>query len=284
MKILLDDAADVPAELAQKYGVASIPVNVHFGTEEFLTNVNITPEQFYAKAANVDNSTWPKTSQPTPFQYEEYFRKLIAEGHTDIIAITVGEKLSGTYASATAAQKAIGDEANISVFNSQSASAAQGLMGIEAGKMAQNGATRDQILDRLADMRDKQVVALVINSLEWAVKGGRVSGLRGFMASLLNIKPIMHLKDGEVVEAGKVRTHKKALRFMADFVKEQVGERRVNVAVLHASEPQGVAEVREMVVPMLNTADVTTVDLCLPVAINLGPGTLGVIAMPAYDD
>jgi DegV family protein with EDD domain len=284
MKILLDDAADMPAELVQKYGVATISVNVHFGTDEFRTNVDITPDEFYAKVANINNSNWPKTSQPTPFQYEERFRELIADGHTDIIAVTVGEKLSGTYASAIAAQKEIGDAANISVFNSQSASAAMGLMGLEAAKMAQNGASRDAILARLTDMRDKQVVALVINSLEWAVKGGRVSGLRGFMASLLNIKPIMQLKDGEVVEAGKVRTHKKALKFMADFVKEQVGDRKVNVALLHANEPEGVAQVRALAVPMLNTADVSEVDLCLPVAINLGPGTLGLIAMPAYDD
>jgi DegV family protein with EDD domain len=284
MKVVIDDAADLSEELRTKYNIANIPVNVHFGTEQFLTGENMTHDQFYRKAANVNDDNWPKTSQPSPYQFEEFYRKLMAEGERDILTITVGEKLSGTYPSAIAARKEIGDEANITVFNSETASGAQGMMAVEAVRMDRDGASLDEILDRLAEIRDEHVITLVINSLEWAVKGGRVSGLRGMMASLLNIKPIMYLFDGEVVEAGKVRTHKKALRFMADFAKEKVGDKPVRLSVLHANAAQEAEDLLETVKPMFNAQAVHVVNLCVPVAINLGPGTLGLILLPYYGE
>ncbi len=284
MIIVIDDAADVPAHWFDEFNIVSIPVNVHFGEEQFLTGKEFSLDDFYRKAENVTNENWPKTSQPSPYQFEQFYRKLMAEGENEILTITVGEKLSGTYASAIAAKNEIGDEANITVFSSESASAAQGYMAKEAARLAQKGASLSDVLARLEDMREKQVIALIINSLEWAVKGGRVSGIRSTMASLLNIKPIMHLKDGEVVEAGKVRTHSKALRFMSTFVKDRVGDAPVKLATLHANASDQAEQVAQFVEPMFNVVESTVVDLCVPVAINLGPGTVGLIAMPHYDD
>ena len=284
MKIVIDDAADIPQAWFEQYNITNIPVNIHFGDEQFLSGEQMTHSAFYEKAKTVDNTNWPKTSQPSPYQFEQFYRGLIESGERDILTITVGEKLSGTYASAISAKKEIGDAGNITVFNCESASAAQGFMAREAGKMAQNGADLGEILARLEEMRTKQVVALVISSLDWAVKGGRVSGARKLMASLLNIKPIMQLKDGEVVEAGKVRTHKKALKFMTDFVYEQVGDERVDLAMLHANAPDQISQIEALATPMFNTNELITVDLCVPVAINLGPGTLGIITMPHYED
>ncbi|MFZ0546212.1 MAG: DegV family protein [Candidatus Promineifilaceae bacterium] len=281
MRVVMDDAGDVPVEAVEKYRLTILPVNVMFGTEEFLSGVDITHETFYEKVKEVGDHNFPKTSQPTPFQFAEAYRSLLAEGEKEILTITVSEKLSGTYASAEAAGKELEKEGTFYLFDSQGGSAAQGFMAIEAAKMAEAGQDIDAILTRLEAMRETMVITFLINSLEYAVKGGRVSALRSTMASLLNIKPIMHLKDGLIVEAGKVRTYKKAMSYMIDLVKERVGDQPVRLAFLHARDLEGMRTLQAMARPQLNIIEEIEVDLAIAVAINLGPGALGIAAIPA---
>jgi DegV family protein with EDD domain len=280
MRIVMDDAGDVPAEAVKVHNLKVLPVNVMFGTEEFLSGVDITHETFYEKVKAVGDHNFPKTSQPTPFQFVEAYKSILEEGEKDILTITVSEKLSGTYASAVAAAKELEGEGNFYLFDSEGGSAAQGFMALEAARMAEMGADIDTILARLKGMRETMVVVFLINSLEYAVKGGRVSALRSTMASLLNIKPIMQLKDGLIVEAGKVRTYKKAMSYMVDFVAERVGDKPVRVAFLHARDMAGMRVLQEMARPRLNIVEEIEVDLAIAVAINLGPGALGLAVIP----
>lgn len=280
MRVIMDDAGDIPAELVKKHNIVVVPVNIHFGTEEFLSGVEMDLPAFYRKVETISSSNFPKTSQPNPYQFEVVYRDLIAAGETEILVVTVSEKLSKTYASAIAASQEVAGRATIHVFDSLSGSIGQGFMALEAARMAEAGASYADILKRLETMREKQVIALLIHSLEFAVKGGRVSALRSTMASLLNIKPVMQLKDGEIVEAGKVRTHKKAMQFMVDFVKERVGNQPVKLAYIHANAPGGAIELKQLAAPSFNATEELTVDLCVAVAINLGPGTLGLVAIP----
>lgn len=281
MRIVMDDAGDVSDEAVKKHNLKILPVNVMFGTEEFLSGIDITHETFYEKVKAVGDHNFPKTSQPTPFQFVEAFKSILAEGERDILAITVSEKLSGTYASGIAAAKELEGQGNFIIFDSQGGSAAMGYMAVEAAEMAAAGKDIDTIMARLRTIRETMVVVFLINSLEYAVKGGRVSALRSTFASLLNIKPIMHLKDGEIVEAGKVRTHKKAMDYMVNHVVERVGDKPVKVAYLHAGDPQGMATLKELAGPRLNVVEKMDVDLAIAVAINLGPGALGLVAIPA---
>lgn len=276
----MDDAGDVPAEAVKRHNLTVLPVNVMFGTEEFLSGVDITHETFYEKVKAVGDHNFPKTSQPTPFQFVEAYKSILEEGEKDILTITVSEKLSGTYASAVAAAKELDGQGNFYLFDSEGGSAAQGFMALEAARMAEAGADIDTIMARLKVMRETMVVVFLINSLEYAVKGGRVSALRSTMASLLNIKPIMQLKDGLIVEAGKVRTYKKAMSYMVDFVAERMGNKPVRVAFLHARDTEGMRTLQELARPRLNMVEEMEVDLAIAVAINLGPGALGLAVIP----
>lgn len=276
----MDDAGDVPVEAVEKYNLLILPVNVMFGTEEFLSGVDITHETFYEKVKEVGDHNFPKTSQPTPFQFLEAYKSILANGEKDILTITVSEKLSGTYASAVAAAAELKGQGNFYLFDSEGGSAAQGFMAIEAAKMAEAGEDIEAIMARLREMRETMVVTFLIDSLEYAVKGGRVSALRSTMASLLNIKPIMKLEDGLIVEAGKVRTYKKAMSYMVDFVAERVGDKRVKVAYLHARDFEGMKGLQVLARPRLNISEEIEVDLAIAVAINLGPGALGLAVIP----
>jgi DegV family protein with EDD domain len=192
----------------------------------------------------------------------------------------VGEKLSGTYASAEAARRELEGQGTFHIFDSEGGSAAQGYMVIEAARMAAEGAGIEAITERLRAMRDQQVVVFLIDSLVYAVRGGRVSSLQSTVASLLRIKPIMKLEDGLIVEAGKVRTYKKALDYIVDYVHERVVDKPIHLAFIHAGDPDGVVELRKRSVPKLNAKEEFAVDMGIAVAINLGPGALGIVAIP----
>ncbi|MCA9929665.1 MAG: DegV family protein [Anaerolineales bacterium] len=281
MRIVMDDAGDVPIDMAKALNIQILPVNIMFGTEQFLSNVDLDRAEFYKKAATVTAVNFPKTSQPTPYQFVEAYRDILAEGETDILAITVSEKLSGTYASAAAAGKELEGQGNFYLFDSQAGSAAQGYMVLEAARMAQNGADINTIIHRLEQMRRDMVVGFTIDSLEYARKGGRVSNVKSIMASLLNIKPILKLDAGLIVEAGKVRTRKKAIDHIIEYVYNHVGNSRVQLAVIHANAPDDAALLRQKAEARLNTTEVMVVDMAISVAINLGPGALGIAAVLA---
>ncbi|MGB3713018.1 MAG: DegV family protein [Candidatus Promineifilaceae bacterium] len=280
MRVVMDDAGDVPAELIEKYNIAVIPVNITFGTEEFLSGINMSHQEFYEKVKEVGDHNFPKTAQPTPYQFTEFYRNILDEGEDEILTVTVGGKLSGTYASAEASRQELEGQGTFHLFDSMGGSAAQGYMAIEAARMAAEGVGAEAILDRLKTMRDQMVVVFLIDSLDYAVRGGRVSSLQSTVASLLKIKPIMKLEDGLIVEAGKVRTYKKALEYIVEYVHERVGDRSIELAFIHANDPDGVIELQKRTMPKLNASETMTTEMGLPVSINLGPGALGIVAIP----
>ncbi len=280
MRIVMDDAGDVPAELAQELNIRVVPVNIMFGTEQFLSGVEMDQAAFYAKTAEVTAENFPKTSQPTPYQFEQVYREILAEGENEILTITVSEKLSGTYASAVAAARELEGQGTFHLFDSQAGSAAQGYMAIEAARMAQAGESIDAIMARLHKMREEMAVVFTIDSLEYAVKGGRVSSMKSVMASLLNIKPILRLEDGLIVEAGRVRTRKKAIGHIIDMVATEVGNKPVRVAYIHANAADEAKILAERARSVLNVSEELVVDMAVAVAINLGPGALGLVAIP----
>ncbi|RMG89696.1 MAG: DegV family protein [Chloroflexi bacterium] len=280
MRIVMDDAGDVPAELAQELNIRVVPVNIMFGTEQFLSGVEMDQAAFYAKTAEVTAENFPKTSQPTPYQFEQVYREILAEGENEILTITVSEKLSGTYASAIAAARELEGQGTFHLFDSQAGSAAQGYMAIEAARMAQAGESIDAIMARLHKMREEMAVVFTIDSLEYAVKGGRVSSMKSVMASLLNIKPILRLEDGLIVEAGRVRTRKKAIGHIIDMVATEVGNKPVRVAYIHANAADEAKILAERARSVLNVSEELVVDMAVAVAINLGPGALGLVAIP----
>ncbi|MDX1686888.1 MAG: DegV family protein [Candidatus Promineifilaceae bacterium] len=280
MQVIIDDAGDVPADLAEELDIRIIPINIIFGQEEFLSGVTMDHKAFYEKVVTVDDHNFPKTSQPTPYQFEEVYRELIGEGKDEFLAVTVSEKLSGTYDSAVAAARALEGQATFHVFDSKSGSAAQGLMAVEAARMAQAGESYEAIDARLCEMRNSQSIYFLIDSLDFAVRGGRVGLLRSTMASLLNIKPIMKVEDGLIVEGGKVRTYKKAVAFIVDAVRNDVGDRPVKMAAIHSNDEEAGQALLEKARAALNCTESFLVDMSISVAINLGPGALGLIAIP----
>ena len=284
MRIVMDSVGDVPDNLVKELGICVIPVNIAFGEEAFLSGVTMDHAAFYEKTKQVTADNFPKTAQPSPYQFQECYQQLIAAGETDILTIVVSTKMAGTIQSARLAAEELTDQANFYRFDSQGGSAAQGFLAIEAARMGREGAGIEAILARMEQMREQTVSIFTIDSLEYAAKGGRVSAAKSMMASMLSIKPVMKLEDGAIVEAGRVRTRKKAIGHIVELVKEQVGDTAVNLAVIHAGSPDDAGKLWELATAQLNTMEVIMVDMSIAVAINLGPGALGLIAVPVSQE
>lgn len=277
LRIVTDGAADLPVSWLTEYDIQMIPVNIHFGEKTYLQNVELDNAGFYRLVD--ETRKVPKTSQPSPHQFTEFYKKIANPGDT-ILSIHVTSKLSGTYASAVAAGRELTDTFNVIPFDSMTGSAAIGILCREARLLERAGQPIEQILHKLEQMRAHSGVILALDTLEYARMSGRVGTLQAALASALNVKPIAVLKDGALNMVEKIRTRKGSLDRILEMVKEEVGDREVLMSVVHARDPQAGADLLERVRTTFNTRDLFLTDLSISVAANLGPGTVGIIFFP----
>jgi DegV family protein with EDD domain len=235
MKIVMDSAGDLPDGWAEEYEIHTIPINIHFGERTYLQGIELSNKEFYRMA---DESTeFPKTSQPSPTQFIQFYTKIAKPGDT-ILSLHVTSKLSGTFASAQAAAKELAGKYNVIPIDSASGSAAMGYMAQEARLLERSGAMVEQIVERMEWIGRNVQIVLTLNTLEYARRSGRVRALQAALASLLNVKPVIILKDGMLEVGERVRTRKKALEYVVELMYRKVGKRPVNAAIVHAEDPQ----------------------------------------------
>jgi DegV family protein with EDD domain len=271
----MDAAGDMPDGWAEEYDIAVIPINIHFRENTYLAGVDLSNEGFYQL---VDQSgVIPKTSQPTPQQFVDFYKAIADPGDT-ILSIHITGRLSGTYESAELAKRELNEVFNIYPVDSLNGSAGMGYMCRDARVMERAGRSFEEIHARMDEIRRNISINLVLDTLEYARMSGRVKTLQAAIASLLNVKPLVELRDGDLVMADKVRTSKKALQKTIAKVKEIHRGQKLNVAVVHARDPISGARLMEIVKSELDCAELIMTELSISVAANLGPGTLGIIA------
>lgn len=282
LRIITDSAADMPKEWREKYDVQFVPVNIHFGTEQFLHGVDLTDEQYYKRLETVTDKTFPKTSQPNPAQIEAVYRKVAQKGDT-IISIHVTGKLSKTVASAEAAAAAVKDDFNVIVFDSLCGSAGMGYMCREAREMDRAGKSVAEIVKRLEQIRSSASFVITLATLKYAQMSGRVGGLRGMLGMMLNLKPIIALNEGVLEPTeDKVRVRSKAFDRLIELSKAKLGDKPAYVSIVHAAAPDDAKILADLARKALNCKEEVVIQpLSIAVAIQLGPGTIGVIGYPA---
>lgn len=277
LRIVMDAAGDMPDGWGQEFDIDVIPINIHFEENTYLAGVNLSNEGFYKL---VDQSgVIPKTSQPTPQQFVDFYEEIADPGDT-ILSIHVTSHLSGTYESAELAKRQLIDVYDIYPIDSLNGSAGMGYMCRDARLMDRAGSSLEEILARMEEIKRNISINLVLDTLEYARMSGRVKTLQAAIASILNVKPIVELHNGDLVMADRVRTSKKALQKAIDKAKEIHKGQKLNVAVVQARDPQSGARLMEIVRNELDCVELIMTELSISVAANLGPGTLGIIAYP----
>lgn len=277
LRIVIDSAGDMPTGWAEQFAIQTIPINIHFGEKMFLQGVDLSNADFYRMAD--ESGIVPKTSQPTPQQFTTFYRK-IAQIGDQILSLHVTGKLSGTFASAEIAARELRGELDVIPFDSGSGSAAMGYMAREARQMEIAGASLDEILARWQTIRRNVQIILTLNTLEYARRSGRVKALQAALASLLNVKPIITLREGVLELGERVRTRRKSLEYVVTEMARRLGSAPVNVAVVHAQDPEAGELLAQAVCQHLNCKELIMTELSIGVAANLGPGTVGVVAYP----
>lgn len=275
LKIVMDSACEMPQEWLSEFDVAVIPINIQFGNKTFRQGIDLSNDDFYKLADTT--SVIPKTSQPTPQQFVEFYKRIAKEGDT-ILSIHVTSKLSGTFNSAILAARELRDKLNNIPYDSGAGSAAVGFMCKEVRQLDRAGATIQSILARLDLIRQNVNIMLTLDSLEYAKRSGRVKALPAALAALINIKPIIILKDGILDMKEKVRTRQGAINRVLEIVHQRVDNRLVNVAVVHAQSLDAAKQLMQKVNETLHVNEAIISDLSIGVAANLGPGTIGIIA------
>ncbi len=280
LRIVTDGAADMPVEWYEKFKINLLPLRIRFGETTYIQGVDVTPDNFYKLVK--EKKAIPKSSLPSPLQVVEFYRKIAQKGD-QILSIHIASKMSGTFSTVEMAARELAGELDIHPFDSGAGSAALGFMCREARILEERGLSLQEILKNLERMKQRLAVVFTVDNLEFARMSGRINGIQAAISSLLKIKPIIVLKDGLLGMAEKVRTRQKALDRILDDVKAQVGEQKVFLAVVHAADPATARDLIEQAKKKFRIVDSFVEDLSIPVAANLGPGTIGIVAIPVEE-
>ncbi|HWQ04189.1 MAG TPA: DegV family protein [Longilinea sp.] len=280
LQIVTDGSADMPSSWLEQYQIHIMPLMVRFGEKTYVQGVDLTNEDFYQMVN--DQQVIPKSSLPSPDQVKDFYRSIARRGE-NILSIHLSSKLSGTFNAFQLAARELVNEYQIYLVDSGAGSAGLGFMCREARRMWQAGIPIEGILNRMESVRNQLAITFTVDSLVFAHMSGRVNTLQKAIASLLNIKPIIVLRDGLLEMTDKVRTRHRSLDRIIDIVSERIGKQRVDLAVVHAADPAMAAEILEKARKVFNVRDFILTDLSIPVAANLGPGTIGIVAYPVNE-
>jgi len=269
VRIVTDSTADLTKEQQQAAGITVVPLNVHFGDQVFRDHVDLTPDEFFRRLKA--STQLPRTSQPSVGVFEEAYRTLRESGD-EIVSVHLSSKVSGTCNSAQMAAKGV-DEQAIEVVDSLSTSMALGFMALEGARLARAGRDRASIAERLRALVPKARVVCVVDTLTYLERGGRIGKARALLGSLLNVKPILQLKDGEVVPVGRARGRPQALNKLVELL-ERDGHVS-QLAIMHGAAQADAEQLRERVAASYPGLDILLTEIGAVLGTHTGPGVIG---------
>jgi DegV family protein with EDD domain len=267
-----DSTSYLPEELRRRHEIQVIPQVLIWGGETLLDGVDIMPTAFYERLKTAD--VMPTTSQATIGAFKDLFEPHVRAGRP-ILAILVSQKLSGTLQSAQSA-KELFPGARIEIVNSESCAMAMGFQVLAAARAAEAGKSFDEVLAVAKDAKNHTGVVLVVDTLEFLHRGGRIGGAARLLGTALNLKPILELQDGVIEAVERVRTRSKAQARLLGLLEERInGRPNLRLAVLHAAAEREAHQLLDEAVKKLNPMETVFSEVSPVVGAHVGPGTLG---------
>ena len=216
VKIITDSTSDIPESIISDLDIEVVPLNIHIGQDNFKHGVDIGTDEFYTKL--LTGSELPKTSQPSPGEFLDVYNKFLDQSDA-IVSIHVTSKLSGTYNSAIQARSELNTNKKIEIIDSATVSMALGLIVIRAATIAKDGGSLEEVLKEIDDCCNNTEVLVVLDTLDYLEKGGRIGKASALIGSILSLKPILTVEDGIVGTFGKARTFTKAMNTLEEAIK-----------------------------------------------------------------
>ncbi len=278
--VVTDSTANIPNELIKNSPVKIVPLQVIWNEEILRDGIDIQPVEFYRRLKQEKNL--PSTSQATPEDFKKTYSELLAQDY-DILSIHISSKLSGTLDSATQAKKAL-NSSRITLIDSLSTSMAMGFQVLSAIRMAESGASLAECTTIAQKAIHHTGVYFAVNTLEYLYRGGRIGGAAAFMGHMLNLKPLLELRDGRIEAIKKVRTLSKTIDYLLDLVETRMKKTNgpIRLCAVHADTPDEARELLDRAVArfsntLVNDAVISNISPVL--GTHAGPGALGLAFM-----
>ncbi|TML72301.1 MAG: DegV family protein [Actinobacteria bacterium] len=272
--VVVDSTADFPEAQERFSNMRDVPLYVRLGVESFKDHVEISPAAFYERLAGA--AELPTTSQPTPQDFLTAYRGLVAAGYERIYSIHLSAKLSGTFQSASLAAAELGGDRVVTI-DTGTASLACAMLALAIQRRLLRGTTDEEIDALVTRFRRDVGVIFTVGTLEYLQKGGRIGRAQALAGTLLNVKPILAIEDGEVVPVARVRGRQKALEeFARVFGEATRDEPGLRVSIAHANAPEWVDVLTDFVRRARPHAEIELVEtLGAVVGTHAGPGAVG---------
>lgn len=274
--IVTDSTANLSPEAQCEYGIAVIPLNVHFGQDALREGVEVSADAFQARVAASD--TLPTTSQPSVSAFEAAFRSLAA-AHDEILCVLQSSKFSGTVRTARLAADAVKGIAPVTVVDSLNVSSALGFQAIRAAGLAAAGMSLRDIVSTLMDEIEHHHIVFFVETLEHLRRGGRVGKGAQVVGSLLQLRPLLRVEEGQVVPFERSRTRSKATAALVEFVRDL--DDIEQIAVLYNTTPSDAEALAASLGELLAIGPIPIVNVGPVISTHVGPGVLGIAVKEA---
>ncbi len=272
VKIVTDSTADLPPGLAEELGISVVPIYIRVGAEVYRDGVDISHDELYRKLAT--GRVYPTTSQPLPRDFAGVYRKLARETD-EIVSIHIASSLSGTYQSARRAREMLDTSCQIEVIDSRSVSMGLGLIAIAAARLAAEGETLERVLAEVREAIPNTRLVGFLDTLKYLFLGGRIGRAQALAGSVLNVKPIVTLRDGEFHPSGQARTRARGVERLFDFARKSLNIKEL--AVVHSTTPEEADSLSQRIgASFLDRSRVHLARLGPALGVHGGPGTLAV--------
>jgi len=270
--IVLDSTADFPDAADRFPNWRVVPLYVNFGTDSFRDGVDLTASQFYDRLRTAPEL--PTTSQPTPADFVACYEQLGA--YERILSLHIASKLSGTFQSAGTAASMLGD-GRVRTIDTETASAAITMLGMAIQRRLERGTSDEEVDGLVASFRRENGLLFTVDTLEFLARGGRIGRAAAFAGTLMHVKPILSIRDGEVLPVKRVRGNQKAMQEFVDTLRSETSdEPGLRVGIAHADAPARGAELARMARDLRPQADIE-IETMLGAVIGThsGPGCVG---------
>jgi DegV family protein with EDD domain len=271
VKIVTDSCSDLSPEQAHELGISIIPLYVRIGQESFRDGVDITQDQFYEKLTS--SSELPATSQPTPDDFARVYKELSKETD-EIVSIHISGKLSGTCNSALQGREMANSKSNITVVDSEAVTMGLGIIALSAARIAQKGEALRHVLEETRQAIEETHMFGTFDTLKYLLLGGRIGKVKALLGSVLNVKPVITCREGELAPIGNVRTRAKGVEKLFEAAKNALHIQEL--AVVHSTTPDEAHSLKERLMSLVDSDRLHLARLGPALGVHGGPGTLAV--------
>ncbi|MFL5761037.1 MAG: DegV family protein [Thermomicrobiales bacterium] len=269
--IVTDSTCDLSPEVRAQFGITMVPLNVHFGEESLRDQIDLTSDEFMERLQR--SRELPKTSQPSVGLFEETFRS-VAEDHDAIIAVLISSKLSGTVQSATVAAESLINETPVEIVDSRNVSLGLGFQVIRAAELVAGGLNLTEVASEIRADTARYHLAFLVDTLEYLQRGGRIGRAASLVGTVLHLKPILGIEEGQVVPYERTRTKWKAIEGLAQFARgfPQISR----LGVLYSTDAGEVDQLEARLLGVQATHGRVRAQFSPVIGTHVGPGALGI--------